>query len=98
MTEPATDSRSNDARTADVRTPDTRTLVEQIAKSLVDAPDEVLVYQVDEDGETVIELEVAPDDMGKVIGKNGRTVRALRCLVNATGIRSQKRYALEILE
>ena len=98
MTEPATDSRGNDPRTADVRTPDTRTLVEQIAKSLVDAPDEVLVYQVDEDGETVIELEVAPDDMGKVIGKNGRTVRALRCLVNATGIRSQKRYALEILE
>ncbi len=98
MTEPATDSRGNDARTADVRTPDTRTLVEHIAKSLVDAPGEVLVYQVDEDGETVIELEVAPDDMGKVIGKNGRTVRALRCLVNATGIRSQKRFALEILE
>ena len=77
---------------------DVRTLVEQIAKSLVDAPDEVLVYQVDEDGETVIELEVAPADMGKVIGKNGRTVRALRCLVNATGVRLQKRFDLEILE
>jgi predicted RNA-binding protein YlqC (UPF0109 family) len=93
MTEPAAD-----VRTADIRTPDTRTLVEQIAKSLVDAPDAVLVYQVEEEGETVIELEVAPDDMGKVIGKHGRTVRALRCLVNATGIRSQKRYVLEILE
>ena len=93
MTEPTANT-----RTADVRTPDTRMLVEHIAKWLVDAPDEVLVYQVEEDGETVIELEVAPDDMGKVIGKHGRTVRALRCLVNATGIRSQKRYALEILE
>jgi predicted RNA-binding protein YlqC (UPF0109 family) len=93
MSEPATDVRNNDVRNNDVRT-----LVEQIAKSLVDAPDEVLVYQVEEDGETVIELEVAPDDMGKVIGKHGRTVRALRCLVSATGIRSQKRYALEILE
>lgn len=93
MTDPGTDPRPTEARV-----PDARTLVEYIAKSLVDAPDEVLVYQVEEDGETVIELEVAPDDMGKVIGKNGRTVRALRCLVNATGIRSQKRYALEILE
>lgn len=103
MTEPAADSRgadsrSNDARAADLKTPDTRTLVEYVAKSLVDAPGEVLVYQVEEDGETVIELEVAANDMGKVIGKHGRTVRALRCLVNATGARSQKRYALEILE
>jgi hypothetical protein len=98
MTEPSAEARTADARTPDTRSPDTRTLVEQIAKSLVDAPDEVLVYQVEEDGETVIELEVAPDDMGKLIGKHGRTVRALRCLVNATGIRSQKRYALEILE
>jgi hypothetical protein len=87
-----------DSRSAEVRTSDTRTLVEYIAKALVESPDEVLVYQVEEEGETVIELEVAPDDMGKVIGKHGRTVRALRCLVNATGIRAQKRYALEILE
>lgn len=79
-------------------TGDVRTLVEQIAKSLVDAPAEVLVYQVQEGDETVIELEVAPSDMGKVIGKNGRTVRALRCLVSAAGFRQQKRFALEILE
>jgi predicted RNA-binding protein YlqC (UPF0109 family) len=84
--------------TADVRSADVRVMVEQIAKSLVDAPDDVLVYQVEEDGETVIELEVAPDDMGKVIGRHGRTAKALRCLVGATGIRSQKRYVLEILE
>jgi predicted RNA-binding protein YlqC (UPF0109 family) len=77
---------------------DVRTLVEQIAKSLVDAPDEVLVYQVQEGEDTVIELEVAEADMGKVIGKHGRTVRAMRCLLNAAGLRLQKRFALEILE
>jgi len=79
-------------------TGDVRNLVEYIAKALVDAPDEVLVYQVEEDGETVIELEVAPADMGKVIGKHGRTVRAMRCLLHAAGLRFNKRYALEILE
>ena len=98
MSEPAADARPENSRTPEVRSPDTRMLVEYIAKSLVDKPDEVLVYQVEEEGETVIELEVSPDDMGKVIGRHGRTVRALRCLVNATGVRSQKRYALEILE
>ena len=79
-------------------TGDVRTLVEQIAKSLVDAPDDVLVYQVEEDGEIIIELEVAPADMGKVIGKHGRTVRAMRSLVNAVGFRLNKRFELEILE
>jgi predicted RNA-binding protein YlqC (UPF0109 family) len=77
---------------------DVRTLVEVIAKSLVDTPDEVLVYQVHEGDETVIELEVAEADMGKVIGKHGRTVKALRCLLNAAGVRQQKRFVLEILE
>ncbi|MBS1849976.1 MAG: KH domain-containing protein [Acidobacteria bacterium] len=77
---------------------DVRVLVEQIAKALVDSPDEVFVEQVDEDGETVIELEVAESDMGKVIGRNGRTARALRTLISATGVRSHKRYVLEILE
>ena len=77
---------------------DARTLVEQIAKNLVDAPNEVLVYQVQEGDESVIELEVAEADMGKVIGKHGRTVRALRCLLNAVGLRLQKRFVLEILE
>jgi predicted RNA-binding protein YlqC (UPF0109 family) len=79
-------------------TGDVRTLVEHIAKLLVDVPDEVLVYQVEEDGETIIELEVAPADMGKAIGKHGRTVRALRSLVNAAGFRLNKRFELEILE
>jgi uncharacterized protein len=70
-------------------------LVELIAKSLVDAPDEVFVEQFD-DG--VIELEVAETDVGKVIGRQGRTARALRALLSAAGHRANKRYSLEILE
>jgi predicted RNA-binding protein YlqC (UPF0109 family) len=79
-------------------TGDVRALVEQIAKALVDAPDQVSVNQVEEDGETVLELNVATGDLGKVIGKHGRTVRALRALLSAAGLRLHKRYALEILE
>ena len=79
-------------------TGDVRTLVEQIAKALVDAPNEVIVSQVEEDGETVLELEVAEVDVGKVIGKHGRTARAFRNLLNASGVRLNKRFALEILE
>lgn len=70
-------------------------LVELIAKSLVEAPDEVFVEQYD-DG--VIELEVAETDVGKVIGRQGRTARALRALLSAAGYRAHKRYTLEILE
>ena len=77
---------------------DVRALIEQITKSLVDAPQNVIAEQFEEDGETVIELEVDPNDMGRVIGRHGRTVRALRTLLSATGIRSNKRYVLEILE
>jgi len=72
-----------------------RALIELIAKSLVDAPDEVFVEQVDGD---VIELEVAESDVGKVIGRQGRTARAMRALLNAAGIRAHKRYSLEIIE
>ena len=79
-------------------TGDVRALVEQIAKSLVDAPDQVIVTQVEEDGETVLELEVAEPDLGKVIGKHGRTARAFRNLLSAAGVRLSKRFALEILE
>jgi predicted RNA-binding protein YlqC (UPF0109 family) len=74
---------------------DVRALIELIAKSLVDAPDEVFVEQVDGD---VIELEVAESDVGKVIGRQGRTARAMRALLNAAGIRAHKRYSLEIIE
>lgn len=77
---------------------DVRALVEQIAKALVDRPDEVYVDEVPEDGTIVLELEVAEEDMGKLIGRHGRTVKALRSLVAATGIRQRKRFSLEILE
>jgi predicted RNA-binding protein YlqC (UPF0109 family) len=53
---------------------------------------------VEEEGETVLELTVAESDLGKVIGKSGRTARALRTLLSAAGVKSGKRYALEILE
>jgi predicted RNA-binding protein YlqC (UPF0109 family) len=77
---------------------DVRLLVEQIAKALVDTPDEVAVNQVEEDGETVLELEVAENDLGRVIGKQGRTARAMRNLLNAAGVKAHRRYSLEILE
>lgn len=79
-------------------TADVRLLIEQIAKALVDAPDQVVVNQVEEEGETVLELEVAENDMGRVIGKQGRTARALRNLLAAAGVKAHRRYALEILE
>jgi uncharacterized protein len=72
-------------------------LVEDIAKSLVDAPEEVVVTAVD--GEvTVLELKVAPGDLGKVIGKQGRTARSIRTILGAAGMKTNRRYTLEILE
>ena len=72
-------------------------LVEDIAKSLVDAPEEVVVTTVD--GEvTILELKVAPADLGKVIGKQGRTARSIRTILGAAGMKANKRYSLEILE
>ncbi|PYX57352.1 MAG: RNA-binding protein [Acidobacteria bacterium] len=72
-----------------------RMLIEHIAKSLVDAPEQVFVEQLDGD---VIELEVAESDMGKVIGRQGRTVRAMRAVLSAAGVRAHKRYTLEVVE
>jgi uncharacterized protein len=77
---------------------DAKGLLEHVTKALVDAPDQVAVNAVDEEGETVLELTVAESDLGKVIGKSGRTARALRTLLSAAGIKAGKRYALEILE
>ena len=76
-------------------TADVRALIERIAKWIVDAPEEVIVEQFDDD---VMELEVAEADVGKVIGRQGRTVRALRVLLSAAGLRAGKRYALEIID
>ena len=77
---------------------DVRVLVEQIAKALVDAQDQVFVEVVEENGETIIELEVAENEVGKVIGRHGRTAKALRTLLNAASMKHNKRYDLEILE
>ena len=80
------------------QTGDMRALIEQIAKALVDEPDQVSVTQIDAAQDTVLELKVAPNDLGKVIGKQGRTARAMRNLLSATGIKFHKRFTLEILE
>jgi uncharacterized protein len=78
--------------------PNPKALVEHIAKALVAAPDQVKVDEFDEDSELVLELEVAEDDMGRVIGKSGKIARAMRNLLHAAGEKSGKRYELEILE
>ena len=77
---------------------DMRALVEQIAKSLVDEPEKVSVQAVDGEQVTVLELRVSPDDIGKVIGKQGRTARSIRTILGAAGMKLHKRYTLEILE
>ena len=73
-------------------------LVELIAKSLVDHPDEVNVKEVERDQKTVVELRVAAGDLGKVIGRQGRTARAIRTILAASGTKLKKRFVLEILE
>ncbi|MBI1987215.1 MAG: KH domain-containing protein [Nitrospinae bacterium] len=73
-------------------------LVVYIAKALVDFPDEVEVIEVVGEKTTVLELRVAREDLGKVIGKQGRTARALRTILNAAATKVKKRAVLEILE
>ena len=75
-----------------------RELVEVIAKALVDIPDEVKVNEVEGQQTTVLGLRVAPADLGKVIGKQGRTARAVRTILGAAGMKLRKRFVLEILE
>jgi predicted RNA-binding protein YlqC (UPF0109 family) len=71
-------------------------LVEAIAKALVDHPEEVQVKSVDGSQVTVLELRVHPEDLGKVIGRQGRTAKAVRTLLGAAGTKLKKRYTLEI--
>ena len=73
-------------------------LVEMIAKALVDSPDEVNVTEVEGEKTTVVELRVAQSDLGKVIGKQGRTAQAVRTILGAAGMKLRKRFVLEILE
>ena len=71
-------------------------LVEVIAKALVENPDEVVVTESENDDELVIELKVAPSDMGKVIGKQGRIAKAIRSVVKAASSRLEKKVMVEI--
>ena len=73
-------------------------LVEYLAKSLVDNPDAVVVTEVEGEQTSVLELKVAKEDLGKVIGKQGRTARAMRTILSAASIKCKKRTVLEILE
>lgn len=73
-------------------------LVEYIAKSLVDYPEQVDVQQVEGERSIILELRVAPEDMGKVIGKQGRIAKAIRTVVNAAAIKEEKRVMVEIIE
>lgn len=73
-------------------------LVEEIAKALVDQPDDVVVSETTGEQGGVLSLRVAPTDLGKVIGKQGRTARSIRSLLAAAGTKQNKRYTLEIAE
>ena len=73
-------------------------LVEFMAKSLVDQPDEVEVTEVEGEQTTVVELKVAKNNLGKVIGKQGRTARSMRTILSAASTKLQKRSVLEIVE
>jgi len=73
-------------------------LLEEIAKALVDNPEDVQVTEVAGEQTTVLELRVRNEDLGKVIGRQGRTARAIRTLLAAAGMKMHKRFVLEILE
>ncbi|MBE0467750.1 MAG: KH domain-containing protein [Candidatus Desulforudis sp.] len=72
-------------------------LVEILARSLVDEPDQVSVNVVEQDKTLLVELRVAPEDMGKVIGKQGRIAKAMRTLVKAAATKQRKRVTMEIV-
>ena len=75
-----------------------KALVESMARALVDSPGEVIVKEVEGERTTVFELRVATTDLGKVIGKQGKTARAMRTILGAAGTKIGKRCVLEILE
>lgn len=72
-------------------------LVEYMAKSLVDNPDSVSVNEVDGEQSLILELKVAPEDMGKIIGKQGRIAKAIRTIVKAAAVKQHKRVIVEII-
>ncbi len=73
-------------------------LVEAIARALVDNPDQVQVHAIEGEQVTVLELRVHPSDLGKVIGRQGRTAKSMRTILGAAGMKLKKRLTLEILE
>jgi predicted RNA-binding protein YlqC (UPF0109 family) len=75
-----------------------RAMIEYIAKAIVEAKGDVFIDEYEDGDETVIELEVAEADLGKIIGRSGRVARALRNVLSASGSKLDKRYALEIIE
>ena len=75
-----------------------RDAIEMIVKSLVDESDNVDIREVERNGSALIEVRVAPNDVGKIIGKQGKTIRALRSLVRIAGAKKNRRYQLEIVE
>jgi hypothetical protein len=84
--------------TAPGSTENMKDLIEYIAKALVDQPDKVRVSEVEGEKTSVIELNVAKEDLGKVIGKQGRTARAIRTILSAASTKIRKRSVLEIIE
>jgi predicted RNA-binding protein YlqC (UPF0109 family) len=75
-----------------------RVLLEQIAKSLVDNPDDVSVNEIEGEQSLILELKVSEDDMGKVIGKQGRIAKAIRVVMKAAAIKENKRVVVEIIQ
>lgn len=73
-------------------------LVEHVVRSLVDSPDQVIVDEIDEGQVTRYELRVAQDDLGQVIGRQGRTARAIRTLLDVAGTKNRQRYFLDIID
>ena len=92
------DSRSREGRGVDPVVAELEELVRFVARSLVDEPEDVRVQTVEDDRAVVLELSVSEDDLGKVIGKDGRTARAMRTVLAASSARLKKRAVLEILE
>jgi predicted RNA-binding protein YlqC (UPF0109 family) len=73
-------------------------LIEEIARALVDIPEQVTVHEIEGEQTTVLELKVAAGDLGKVIGKQGRTARSIRTILGAAGMKLNRRFTLEILD
>jgi predicted RNA-binding protein YlqC (UPF0109 family) len=73
-------------------------LIEQIARALVDKPEEVMVTAIEGNQATVLELKVAKEDLGKIIGKQGRTAKSLRTIIGAASAKERRRVILEIVE